>query len=120
MAKTLHNNVFDAALDKVATCTKMTFCSALPANKAGIAALKLAEVTLDSGDYTIADGTVSGRKVTIAAQTGIVPDANGTVTYVVFDDGVTLLAATTVTSQVVATTQIWDSPAIVLELTDPV
>jgi len=119
MAKLLDNSVFDAALAKIATCVKMTFCSSLPANKAGIAAVKLADVVLAPGDFTIADGTVSGRKVTIAAKAGLVPSANGTVTYVVFDDATTLLAATTATSQVVATTQVWDSPAIVIELTDP-
>lgn len=122
MAKELANAVLDAALAKIATCTKLTFCSTQPANYAGIAAVKLAEVTLTAGDgngdYVIADDT-SGRKVTIQAQTGIVPSANGTVTYAVLDDGSTLLAATTVTSQAVTTAQTWNSPAFKIGISDP-
>ena len=122
MAKVLDNAVLDAALAKVATCTKLTFCSAQPANKAGIAAVKLADVTLTAGDgngdYVIADDT-SGRKLTVGAQTGMTPSANGTVTYAVLDDGTTLLAATTVTSQAVTTSQTWNSPAFKLGINNP-
>lgn len=122
MAKLFHDDVIDAALDKIATSTKLTFCSSQPANYAGIAAVKLADVTLTAGDgngdYTIADDT-SGRKLTVAAQTGMTPSANGTVTYAVLDDGTTLLAATTVTSQAVTTSQSWNSPAFKLSIADP-
>lgn len=123
MAKELHNDDLDAALNEIATCTNLTFCSAQPANYAGIAAVKLLSTTLTAGDgggdYTVADGNTSGRKVTIAAQTGMVPTANGTVTYAVLDDGVTLHVATTVTSQAVTTAQTWDSPLFVVEIGDP-
>ena len=122
MAKVLDNAVLDAALAKVATSTKLTFCSAQPANKAGIAAVKLADVTLTAGDgngdYVIANHT-SGRKLTVGAQTGMTPSANGTVTYAVLDDGTTLLAATTVTSQAVKTAQTWNSPAFIIAISDP-
>lgn len=122
MAKELHNDVLDAALDKIATCTHLTFCSSQPANYAGIAAVALASATLTAGDgngdYTVADDT-SGRKVTVAAQTGMTPSANGTVTYAVLDDGTTLLAATTVTSQAVTTSQTWNSPQFKISIADP-
>ena len=123
MAKELHNDVFDAALDKVATCTVLSFCSAQPANYAGIAAVKLVSVVLTAGDgngdYVVAEGDASGRKVTVGAQTSMTPSGNGTVTYAVLDDTATLLAATTVTSQAVLTSQTWDSPAFDIEITDP-
>ena len=123
MAKELHNDVFDAALDKIATCTKLSFCSAQPANFAGIAAVKLVDVTLTAGDgggdYVVADGDASGRKVTVGAQTSMTPSGNGTVLWAVLDDATTLLAATTVTSQAVLTSQTWDSPAFDIEITDP-
>lgn len=123
MSKELHNDVLDAALDKIATCTHLTFCSSQPANYAGIAAVTLAAATLTAGDgngdYVVAEGDVSGRKVTVGAQTGMTPSANGTVTYAVLDDGTTLLAATTVTSQAVTTSQTWNSPAFDIEITDP-
>jgi hypothetical protein len=122
MAKEFHDDVIDAALDKIATSTHLTFCSSQPANYAGIAAVKLASVTLTAGDgngdYVIADDT-SGRKVTIEAQTGMTPSSNGTVTYAVLDDGSTLLAATTVTSQAVTTAQTWNSPAFKMAIADP-
>lgn len=122
MAKEFHNDVLDAALDKIATCTHLTFCSSQPANYAGITAVTLASATLTAGDgngdYVVADDT-SGRKVTVGAQTGMTPSANGTVTYAVLDDGSTLLAATTVTSQAVTTSQTWNSPAFKLAIADP-
>lgn len=122
MAKVLADAVLDAALAKVATSTHLTFCSSQPANYAGIAAVKLASATLTAGDgngdYVIEDNT-SGRKVTIGAQTGMTPSANGTVTYAVLDDGTTLLAATTVTSQAVTTSQTWNSPAFKIGISDP-
>ncbi|MHC1728068.1 MAG: hypothetical protein AB9866_19040 [Syntrophobacteraceae bacterium] len=123
MAKLFHDDVLDAALDKLATCTHLTFCSSQPANYAGIAAVALAAATLTAGDgngdYVIADDT-SGRKLTVGAQTGMTPSANGTVTYAVLDDGTTLLNATTVTSQAVTTAQTWNSPAFKLAIADPV
>lgn len=122
MAKEFHNDVLDAALNKIATCVKLSFCSSQPANYAGIAAVKLVDVILTAGngngDYVIADDT-SGRKVTVLAQTGMTPSANGTVTYAVLDDGATLLAATTVTSQAVTTAQTWNSPAFKMAIADP-
>ena len=122
MAKLFHDDVLDAALDKIATCTHLTFCSTQPANYAGIAAVALASATLTAGDgngdYVIADDT-SGRKLTVGAQTGMTPSGDGTVTYAVLDDGSTLLAATTVTSQAVTTAQTWNSPAFKLAIADP-
>ena len=118
MAKTFHNDVLDAALNKIATCDNLTFCSSMPANYAGISAVALASVAVDSGDFTIADDT-SGRKVTVGAQTGLTPSANGTVTCAVLDDGTTLLASTTVTSQAVTTAQTWNSPVFKFGLADP-
>jgi len=122
MAKLLHDDVIDAALDKIATCTHLTFCSTQPANYAGISAVALAAATLTAGngngDYVVADDT-SGRKVTVGAQTGMTPSADGTVTYAVLDDGTTLLAATTVTSQAVTTSQTWNSPAFKIGIADP-
>jgi len=96
--KTVHNDVLDAALAKIATCTRMTACSAAPADFAGIAAVALADVVMTAGDgngdYTIADGDVSGRKLSIAQQINVDPDATGDATHVALDDGTTLLYVT--------------------------
>lgn len=124
MAKMLDDSVFDAAIDKIATCTHINFCSAAPANYAGIAAVSLANKTvtagIGNGCYTKANGDTSGRKITVAAQTGMTPTGNGTIVYVAFDDGVTMLAGDTVTSQAVTTSQTWNSPQFdLIEFTDP-
>lgn len=101
MAKFTDDSVLDAALDKIATATRMVVTSAQPANFAGIAAVALADVVVDSGDFTKANGDTSGRKVTVGAQSGVDVDSSGTATHVCLDDGTTLLHVTTVTSQAV-------------------
>jgi hypothetical protein len=122
MAKKFADSIFDAALNAVKNAaTTLVFCSAEPANYAGIAAVALMTKTgLTAADYTgPADGDVSGRKLTVNAVSNMTPSANGTVTYAVLHDGATLLAGTSVTSQAVTTAQAWDSPAFVIGLTDP-
>jgi len=99
MAKFTNDVVLDAALDKIATATRMVVTSAQPANFAGIAAVALADVVVDSGDFTKANGDTSGRKVTVAAQSGVNVDTSGTATHVCLDDGTTLLHVTTMTGQ---------------------
>lgn len=101
MAKFTADSVLDAALDKIATATRMVVTSAQPANFAGIAAVALADVTVDSGDFTKANGDTSGRKVTVAAQSAVPVDASGTANHVCLDDGTTLLHVTTITGQAV-------------------
>lgn len=94
-APNFHDDVMDAALDKLATCTHVTVCSAEPANYAGIAAVTLAAQTVTAGDgngdWTVADGDASGRKLTLAAQSGVSITASGDADFVVGDDGSTLL-----------------------------
>jgi hypothetical protein len=126
MAKKFDDTVLDGALNIIKNgATMLIFCSAEPANYAGIAAVALAfKGSLTAADFTAADHT-SGRKLTVAAQTGMTPSANGTVTYVVLANGTTtsngsvLYAGTTVTSQAVTTLQTWDSPAFILSIADP-
>jgi len=122
MAKKFDDSVFDAALNLIKNnATTLVFCSAEPANYAGIAAVALASVTgLTSGSFTgPADGDTSGRKLTVNAQTGIVPSSDGTIVYAVLHDGSTLIAGTSVTSQAVTTLQTWASPAWDIEIADP-
>lgn len=123
MAKSVHNDVLDAALDEVATATRLVVCSGEPANFAGIAAVALADVTLTAGDgggdYTIADGDVSGRKLTIAEQASITVDATGTATHISLDDGTTLQYVTTCTSQALTSGNTVTVPAWKIEIADP-
>jgi hypothetical protein len=118
MAKFTNDVVLDAALDKIATATRMTLCSAQPANFAGIAAVQLADVTLDSGDFTKANGDTSGRKVTVAAQSGVNVDTSGTSNHVCLDDGTTLLHVTTHTGQVLTSGNTVNTGAYDVEFAD--
>lgn len=97
MAKAIADVVLDQALNKIGTSTRQVVCSGQPANFAGIAALNLAQKTLVGGDWTVAAG--AQRKTTVAAATAIAITASGTATHISYDDGTTLLAVTTCTSQ---------------------
>ena len=99
MAKSVSNDVLDAALGEIATSTRLVVCSGEPANFAGIAAVTLASVTVDGADFTIADGTTSGRKTTVAEQAAVSITASGDADHTVLDDGTTLLYGTTAPTQ---------------------
>lgn len=123
MAKWANDDVMDAALDVIATATRMDICSAQPANFAGIAAVALADVTLDSSDFTLANGDTSGRKVTVAAQNGVLIDTSGTATHVALSrvSDSTLLLVTTCTSQALTAngSNTVNVPAFDDEIADP-
>ena len=99
MVKSVSDDVLDAALGEIATSTTLTVCSAEPANYAGIAAVTLAASTVAGGDFTIADGTTSGRKTTVAEQAAVSITASGDATHVALDDGTTLQYVTTAPTQ---------------------
>lgn len=87
---------YDAAFDDLATKgIRVAVCSSEPANYAGIAAVKLAEATLASGDYTKGAATPDGRKVTIAAKNGVTATGTGTPAYLAIHDNTSELLRTT-------------------------
>ena len=122
MAKFTDDSVLNAALAKIATATRMVVTSGQPANFAGIAAVALADVTLTAGDgngdYVIADGDTSGRKLTVQAQNAVPVDANGDATHVCLDDGTTLLHVTTCTTQTLTSGNTVNTPAYDIEFLD--
>lgn len=123
MGKAIHDDVLDAALDKITTCTRLVVCSAEPANFAGIAAVALADVTLTAGDgggdYVVGNGDTNGRKVRVQQQASIPIDSSGTATHITLDDGTTLLAVTTCTSQALTSGGTVTVPAYDFEFADP-
>ena len=102
MAKTVHDDVMDAALNYIKNnATRQVACSAQPTTYAEAnATYALADVTMASTDFTIANGDVSGRKLTVAAKSGVLIDTSGTATYVALLDVTNskLLAVTSCTS----------------------
>ena len=103
MAKIIPDTALDLQLDIIAAADRLFICSAQPATYAEASATyDLATHILTSGDFSKADGDVSGRKLILAAQDGITVDHNGTAThYVLGKSGdTTIKLVGTVTSQV--------------------
>lgn len=90
MTKYADPTVQDAYLNQIKNnCVRMAICSAMPADYAGIAAVKLVEFTMSSSDFTLANGT-TGRKVTVAAKSTPVnataTDSSGSTQHIVLHD----------------------------------
>lgn len=124
MAKSANDLIMDAALDVVASATRMVACTAQPTTYAEAnATFALANVTMAGGDFTKANGDVSGRKVTMGAKSGVLIDVSGTATHValvrVADS--TLLYVTTCTSQALTAngSNTVNFPAWDIEIADP-
>lgn len=83
MAKTVHDDVLDGALDVIKQNVKsMSACAGQPANAAAAAA-GLAIVSVSSDDFSIADdSTVGGRKVTVAQKATVAVVSTGVADHV--------------------------------------
>jgi hypothetical protein len=128
MGKAAPNSYYDdGSLAQAALADEMYVCSAEPANYAGIAAVTLVgPVTLTpgagNGDFTLADGDVSGRKVTVTAQNGAAVGTSGTATHVVLATGGAtdlLRYVTTCASQAVTDGNTANVGAFDIEIEDP-
>lgn len=120
MAKTVDDTVLDGALNIIKNnCILMTACSAQPTTYAQAATTyKLADVTMATGDFTIADDT-SGRKVTVAAKTAVPVDTTGDATHIALCTGSVLQLVTTCTQQTLTSGNTVDFPAWKFNLQDP-
>ena len=101
----------------------MSYCTAEPANFAGIAAVSVGSITqtpgVGNGHYSVANGDVSGRTITTAARTGINFTASGVVSHVALDDGINLLVVVTCTTKAVTVGGLGDSSAFKYEIGAP-
>lgn len=121
MGKSFHNDVFDAALAVIAAGDVAYICSAEPTSYAE------ASSTYALADYVPsftgpADGDVSGRKITLDAETDITVDSSGTGNHVAICASGTskLLYVTTITSpQALTAGNTADLAAADVEITDP-
>lgn len=122
MAKAAPDATIDSMFDYVDQSNIMHVCSAEPANYAGIAAVSLASVAMTPDtDFTKANGSTSGRKVTVAAKSGVSVTASGTATHVVLARSTdsTLRYVTTCTSQALTSGNTVNIPAWDIEVADP-
>ena len=123
MAKSIHNDVLDAALEYIeSTGDEINVCSAQPTTYAEAhTTYMLAQHTMTSADYTVGDGDSSGRKVAVAQQADITITNSGTATHVaITDTGESkLLLVTTCTSQALTSGNTVTVPSFDDELSDP-
>lgn len=120
MGKVASDGTLDGGLNEIITFTAINICTAEPTSVAECDSLSLIPAhTLTGGDFTKANGDVSGRKVTIASQASLSIDANGTATHVAINDG-TNFYATTCTSQGLTSGGTVTIPAWDIEFADPV
>lgn len=120
------DNALDEALDYIATGVYVALCSQEPASYANVATYKLADIAVTAGagngDWTIANGDTSGRKLTLAEQTGETVDTDGTATHLAVTDGSGELLATVALSDPQALTAgnpFTISAVDILEIRDP-
>jgi hypothetical protein len=92
MAKHAPDTTIDAMLAQIALADELYVCSAQPTNYADIVNSDLVGPIVltpgdGNGDFTIANGDTSGRKVTVAAQNGASVIASGTASHIVLATG---------------------------------
>lgn len=123
MGKAVHDDVLDGALNILKNnATRLTICSAQPTTYAEAnATYALADVTIDSTDFTNANGDTNGRKTTVGAQSSITIDSSGDATHVALLDVANskLLYVTTCTSQTLTSGGTVNLPAFDIEIADP-
>lgn len=129
MAVFLADSALDALLAVIATCTRLDVVSALPTQYSsgggtGVLDLTLANVALTAGDgngdWVIANGDSSGRKITCAQQDDLSITGNGTATHLAHSvsGSTTLIWVSTVTSQALTSGGTVTTPAHKHELAD--
>jgi hypothetical protein len=122
VGKAAPDATLDAMLDYIAGSTILTICNAEPTTYTeAITTFKLADVVVDSGDFTKANGDTNGRKVTVAAQTAVPVDTTGTGTHIALCTtvGTTLRYVTTMTSQALTSGNTANIGAWDVEVADP-
>lgn len=90
MAKSVHDNVLDAALNYVKNnATKLHVCSTAPTTYAEASSTyQLASIVIDSADFTgPANGDTNGRKIAVNAQSGMEVTASGTAAHIALTNG---------------------------------
>lgn len=123
MGKSVHDDVLDGALNILKNnATRLTICSSQPTTYTeAITTFELADVTIDSTDFTNANGDTSGRKTTVGAQASFAVDNSGTANHVALVDVANskLLYVTTCTSQALTAGNTVSTPAWDIEIADP-
>ncbi len=101
MGKWVAAAVLDGALSVVSSADRMLALAGQPASYAAALSGSLAETPLVPGDFSFTPGTVSGRKVDVAAKSDVPVVASGTADHVVLVNAAseTLVYVTTCPAQ---------------------
>ncbi len=122
MAKFCNTLVQDQALNYIKNnAVGISVCSTQPTTRAEAATTyMLASKVISSADYTgPAAGTVSGRKLTVNAQSGISVTNSGSAQHIALYDGTNLLYVTTCTAQSLTAGNTVNVPAWEIEIQAP-
>jgi len=121
MAKWCNDDMLDAALDEIANnCNLMILCSAQPTDRNdAVNVVDLADVAMVAADFTKANGTISGRKLTVAGKYTVTVDHNGNATHLALVVAARLLYVVTIATQAVVTTEPVNILPWAIELRDP-
>jgi len=120
MGKLVADAALDAALNEVATATRIdvTSDSSTPANLTNSLANGTLTAGDGNGDFTIGNGDASGRKVTVAQQSDLSVTADGTARHIVLSVGGVIKLVTTCTEQVLTSGNTVTIPAFDYEIAD--
>ncbi|MEM8499900.1 MAG: hypothetical protein AAF542_17890 [Pseudomonadota bacterium] len=119
MGKKADDSVLDAPLDVIATATHMIALDAEPADRSEAQANALATTTMSAGDFTKANGNVSGRKLIISSKPGVAVAASGNINHIAFITTSKLLYVTTATTKAVVSPGTVDLQSLDIEVRDP-
>jgi hypothetical protein len=125
VAKYTHADLLDLPLTEIKTTgVVLRALSGLATDAAGAVSASLADVTIDSADYTgpaAGDGASGSRKVTVAAQSLVSIDVSGTATHfaILTAADAKLLHCGTCTSIVLTAGQDVNFPAFDIEFSAP-
>lgn len=123
VTKLAPDDTLDKMADYISTATTMLVCAATggnsPTTRAEAIAAALADVSMSGSDFAKANGDSSGRKVTVAAKSGVTVDASGDAVCVALIDGTNLLYVTTCTTQTLTSGNTVNIPAWKIEVGDP-
>lgn len=93
MARVIADSVLNAALSHIQNnVNQLVLIDTAPADRTAALASALATHTVGAGDCTIANGDFSGRKLTLAAQTGISVTDTGNYNHAVLLSATEILA----------------------------
>lgn len=122
MAKSVHNNILDAALNYIKNnSAEICMCSQEPTTYAqATSSYMLAKKALVSGDFgSPADGDTSGRKIAVPEVSAVSPSSSGDVTHVAIVSGSLLLYVTTCNTYSISTGTDETIPTWDIEIADP-